>query len=82
MISRVYCLIILWSMIGASCTTTKSNVLNRQLTPAEDTLRYAQEVHLKSVKQLTFGGDNAEAYWSFDDKKVVFQATNKLANMP
>ncbi|MBK8628468.1 MAG: PD40 domain-containing protein [Saprospiraceae bacterium] len=77
MISRVYCLIILWSMIGASCTTTKSNVLNRQLTPAEDSLRYAQEVHLKNVKQLTFGGDNAEAYWSFDDKKVVFQATNK-----
>ncbi len=25
---------------------------------------------------LTFGGDNAEAYYSFDSKMLVFQATN------
>jgi TolB protein len=43
----------------------------------KDTLRYEQEVHLKNLRQLTFGGDNAEAYWSFDDSKIVFQATNK-----
>jgi len=42
-----------------------------------DTLRYEKEVHLKNVKQLTFGGDNAEAYWSFDDNQIVFQAKNK-----
>jgi len=42
-----------------------------------DTLKYPQEVHLKNTKQLTFGGDNAEAYWSFDDTKLVFQATNE-----
>lgn len=41
-----------------------------------DTLRYEQEKHLKNIKQLTFGGDNAEAYWSYDDSKLVFQATN------
>lgn len=41
-----------------------------------DTLRYEQETHLKNIKQLTFGGDNAEAYWSFDDSKIVFQAKN------
>ena len=39
-----------------------------------DTLKYDDEVHLKNVRQLTFGGDNAEAYWSFDDQKLVFQA--------
>ena len=43
----------------------------------EDTLRYPAEKHLKNVRQMTFGGDNAEAYWSFDDSKIVFQATNK-----
>jgi len=37
---------------------------------------YPQEKHLTNIKQLTFGGDNAEAYWSFDGKKLVFQATN------
>lgn len=42
-----------------------------------DTLRYEGEKHLKNLKQLTFGGDNAEAYWSFDDKSIVFQAKNK-----
>jgi len=44
---------------------------------AEGTLKYEKEKHLKNVKQLTFGGDNAEAYWSFDDKYLVFQASNK-----
>ena len=29
------------------------------------------------MKQLTFEGDNAEAYWSFDDSKLVFQAKNE-----
>jgi len=44
---------------------------------------YEQEKkHFKSVKQLTFGGDNAEAYWSFDDKKLVFQARNPRWNVP
>ena len=28
------------------------------------------------MKQLTFVG-NAEAYWSFDDSKLIFQATNE-----
>ena len=43
----------------------------------ENSLKYAKEVHLKNIQQLTFGGDNAEAYWSFDDSKLVFQAKNK-----
>lgn len=42
-----------------------------------DTLRYEAEVHIKNLKQLTFGGDNAEAYFSFDDRGLVFQATNE-----
>lgn len=40
-------------------------------------IHYPQEKHLKNIKQLTFGGDNAEAYWSFDNSKLVFQANNK-----
>ena len=35
------------------------------------------EEHFVSLKQLTFGGDNAEAYWSFDDTKFVFQSTSE-----
>ncbi|MBT4478321.1 MAG: hypothetical protein HOC66_02825 [Flavobacteriales bacterium] len=35
-----------------------------------------KEKHLQNIKQLTFGGDNAEAYFSFDDTRLVFQLKN------
>ena len=34
-----------------------------------------QERHLANVRQLTQEGKNAEAYFSFDGKKLIFQAT-------
>ena len=42
-----------------------------------DTLIYPEEKHFKSIRQVTFGGDNAEAYWSFDDKQLLFQSNFK-----
>ncbi|MCB0597902.1 MAG: PD40 domain-containing protein [Lewinellaceae bacterium] len=50
---------------------------NEETEAAADTLRYPQETHLKNVRQLTFGGDNAEAYWSFNGQYLSFQATNE-----
>jgi len=41
-----------------------------------DTVLYADEKHFKNIQQLTFGGDNAEAYWSNDGKYIIFQRTN------
>jgi TolB protein len=38
-------------------------------------LSLPEEKHLRNVKQLTFGGENAEAYFSFDGKRLVFQQT-------
>jgi len=35
------------------------------------------EKHLKNLKMLTHGGDNAEAYFSFDGKFAAFQSNNK-----
>src|SRR5262245_27996849 len=35
----------------------------------------AREMHLQNLKQLTFGGQNAEAYFSFDGTKLIFQST-------
>lgn len=34
------------------------------------------EKNFKSLKQLSFGGDNAEAYFSFDGKMLAFQSNN------
>jgi hypothetical protein len=42
-----------------------------------DSVQYSREKHFANLKQLTFGGDNAEAYWSFDSKMVSFQSNNK-----
>lgn len=39
-------------------------------------VQYPEEVHLQNVKQLTWGGDNAEAYFSFDGKMLTFQSNN------
>ena len=35
------------------------------------------EKHLRNIRQLTFGGDNAEAYFSFDGKNLSFQSNYK-----
>ncbi len=41
---------------------------------AADPLRFPGEVHLRNVRQLTFGGNNAEAYWSPDGDDLIFQS--------
>ena len=38
---------------------------------------HAKEVNLRNIRQLTFGGENAEAYFSFDGKQIVFQSTRE-----
>jgi len=53
---------ILLLLIGAS-------FLPAQTPPA------SPERHLTGVKQLTFGGENAEAYFSSDGARLIFQST-------
>jgi Tol biopolymer transport system component len=36
---------------------------------------YPGERHLRNVRQLSFGGQNAEAYFSHDGKRLIFQST-------
>lgn len=40
-----------------------------------DQLLDESETHLTNLRQLTFGGQNAEAYFSPDDQWLIFQAT-------
>ncbi|MBT8324502.1 MAG: PD40 domain-containing protein [Winogradskyella sp.] len=75
------CLIALL-LLSVSCksdksTTTELNTNETASTITNDSLIYPEETHFKSIRQITFGGDNAEAYWSFDDKQLVFQSNNK-----
>ena len=44
------------------------------LSAQGDALVVKGESHLKNIKQLSFGGENAEAYFSSDGKQLVFQS--------
>lgn len=56
---------------------------NAAYDPGKDSLRYEGELHLRNIKQLTFGGNNAEAYWSFDDTQLIFQSDwNRISDQP
>ena len=46
-----------------------------QGTNSSDTLRLDGEKHLKNLKMLTLTGENAEAYLSFDEQKLIYQST-------
>lgn len=41
-----------------------------------------QEKHFRNLRQLTFGGQNAEAYWSKDGKYLVYQASTPDKKYP
>jgi TolB protein len=41
--------------------------------PDDSLLLPEEQKHLKNVRQLTFGGQNAEAYFSADDRQLIFQ---------
>jgi Tol biopolymer transport system component len=58
-------LLILGAVLATGCTTYV------------DHTRPAERAHLSNMRQLTFGGTNAEAYWSFDDDELILQITNK-----
>lgn len=66
-----------------SCQPTNKNTSSEkeESTSEKADLRYPEEKHLKNVQQLTFGGDNAEAYFSYDDKSLVLQRTHKASGI-
>ena len=75
---KISLLLILAIVLG--CKTSKKVTgydATSGATKIVNTIHYPQEKHLKNIKQLTFGGDNAEAYWSFNGENLVFQSNNK-----
>lgn len=75
---RIYIVVLVFALIGCKNQNKAEEGKKESLTTVvKDSLIYAEETHFKSIRQVTFGGDNAEAYWSFDDKQIVFQSNNK-----
>ncbi len=56
-------------------TTTQAAPPAAFQTAPGDPLRDRQESHLRNVRKLTATGSNAEAYWSRDGKRIIFQST-------
>ncbi|MBE37848.1 MAG: hypothetical protein CMP50_04295 [Flavobacteriales bacterium] len=70
-----YFFIIIFMLFSCVSKKTNNRKYNAELDKAS-IIHYSQEKYLKNVKQLTYEGDNAETYWSFDDSKLVFQSKN------
>ena len=67
---NIFNIILTLTITLLSCKNSTNQDNNKQT----ENLQYDKEKHLKNITQLTFGGDNAEAYFSFDDTKLVFQS--------
>jgi TolB protein len=65
-----FTLILVLTLAGLS-----SPMSRRDSHPGDDPLRLSRETHLRNIRQLSFGGENAEAYFSGDGKKLIFQST-------
>ncbi len=66
-------------------TEQKEEKMTEVATTTEETAKghtIEGEKNLKNLTQLTFGGDNAEAYFSFDNKHLVFQVSNPEWEVP
>jgi TolB protein len=74
-----YIYIVLFIFVAFSCKNDKTKTVKETNVSKQNTnaLIFPEETHFKSMRQITFGGDNAEAYWSFDDKQIIFQSNNK-----
>ena len=59
---------------GSLALAVGAAVLSSTTTTAADG---GSERRLRNVTQLTFGGENAEAYFSFDGRRLIFQSTRE-----
>lgn len=67
-------LIITCLFLFSSFIFFSSNPVKIYSQAGDDTLIYPNEKHFKNMKMLTHGGQNAEAYFSFDGTRLIFQS--------
>src|SRR5678815_3211901 len=80
--SVAYLSVIAIAAIGAACSSPEPKPPTELLpekvaVPAEPPLLLPQETRLSNIRQLTNGGENAEAYFSFDGGRLTFQHTGE-----
>ncbi|MDO8548745.1 MAG: hypothetical protein Q7S39_01145 [Ignavibacteria bacterium] len=50
-------------------------LIQNSIIPQTDSLRLPEEKRVRNIKMLTETGENAEAYLSFDEHKLIYQTT-------
>lgn len=60
-------LVWVWCLVAVATADDGGKPLPRELYDP-------RERHLANIVQLTFGGENAEAYFSFDERQIIYQA--------
>jgi Tol biopolymer transport system component len=73
-LSRFLCFSAVCAVMLPACQRTPS-ASDWTIRTGKTVLDVPVEIHLKNVRQLTFRGENAEAYWSADGRHLVLQAT-------
>src|SRR5690625_2841005 len=68
-----YALLLPLVLIAASGCAADAGSID-DYNPELDSLRFDGEHHIRNIRQLTFGGNNAEAYFSFDNTQLIFQS--------
>ncbi len=70
-------IVIFLSLIGCSNKKADNRVSEKNLEVSKmqtEVTIFEGEKHFKNIKQLTFGGENAEAYFSYNADKLIFQS--------
>ena len=62
-------------MLIAALLFVSPSIQPSQTQQSGDSLLVPGEKHLRNLKQLSFAGENAEAYFSSDGKQLIFQST-------
>jgi Tol biopolymer transport system component len=62
--------------LAAACTSTSRSGATTNAAPMGDVIAPdSGEAHISNIRQLTNGGENAEAYFSADGQWITFQST-------
>ncbi|MCC6556490.1 MAG: PD40 domain-containing protein [Polyangiaceae bacterium] len=61
--------------LPSATTTAKPEWIPFRIRAGKPVQGDSRERHLTDIRQLTFGGENAEAYWSPDGQRLIFQST-------
>jgi Tol biopolymer transport system component len=66
--------IAIFALIASACAGEEAPEAATESAAAAPNLIVAGETHFSNLRQLTHGGQNAEAYWAFDGSALIYQA--------